>query len=66
MIDRWDGEDGGWRTNIMEGPHGGGGRPFGEDWRSWGWRMRMGFVLSMLGVAGFFALIIFGTWIVYR
>jgi len=61
MIDNWNSDDDGWRTNIMEGPHGG-GRPFREDWAEWGWRMRLSFVATMLIVAGFFALMIYGIY----
>lgn len=61
MIDNWNSDDDGWRTNIMEGPHGG-GRPFSEDWASWSWRDRFGFIGMMLLVAGLFALMIYGIW----
>jgi len=61
MIDNWNSDDDGWRTNIMEGPHGG-GRPFSELWAEGDWRWRLSFVATMAGIAGFFALMIFGIW----
>lgn len=44
MIDHWPGDDDGWRTNVMEGPHGS-GKSFREDWGEWGWGMRLVFAL---------------------
>lgn len=52
MTDNWNG-DGGWKTNIMEGPHGG-GRSFSEDWAEWTWGARLGFIATMMAVAAFF------------
>jgi hypothetical protein len=61
MIDNWDGDDDGWRTNIMEGPHGG-GRSFSELWAEGDWRWRLSFIATMSAIAGFFALALYGLY----
>lgn len=36
-----------YRSEIMEGPHGGSGRTFSEDWASWDTRTRIGFCVAV-------------------
>lgn len=50
-----------YRSEIMEGPHGGGGRPFSEDWASWSWSVRVGFVASMIAIFAIFMLAIWAA-----
>lgn len=37
-----------YQSDLMEGPHGGSGRPFREEWEDLGWGMRIVWVFSVI------------------